>query len=884
MMTQYSFPNSDQLIQNSLEWMKSRGWHKLLAKRAEREQSLLEHSLLELDALLSLLPILASEKHYNLTQEEQEILCISVLIHDVGKETTEWQAYISGTGKKVGHIDLDLALSIVPEVCSALNFKIDEKKLHEVIAHCAEFHHNKPGRSDGEIFEVILNNSTDRFLCLANIVKGIDHFCSAPTAADAARTLMNDHSLSNHITVTYHSANFRGVSTALLHSACRGTFQNQGWTPILYFEDSTVYASPAEKTLNIPSKIDIEQSLLAQINQLLHKDVAALMIGSPTGKILPKSELVSFSEARTYLEQASRKISNKSFEAKNNEKRRTTIEKYWKLKDKEERPTDEDVDLTSAFISTAQPEMIVFKVFKELANLALETCSRTDVLNLAENLYEERFGKGSWQRLQSTSTLMPAQDMHNLIDPFWDLSGSSFNSPEVTSIKQLPELTRMSILIQYLDEIIQRLVETFKISSPRNKLAAKITSSVLADLQLPSDSSKWRTHAELQKEHYSISKKNAGKFFNKAIYFCPLCNQSCSDKSAKKASADFVDKPESHTNRATSLGSFQAITICHSCFHERLLVQIICGQRPEEVIYLSPQLNLGPRHGEYIVKRVKEWVAAAQLQLNGDGDPSRSFHLSFLQTPAKITHGKDPALMDDQELLSLFMNRISPEKTKEKLTKAVKLLKEEFDDDISELNSRSGYEFKSWEEAGEATIQNSVESQELANIRKEVNRSSGLYIICETPNFVMIPLAKEISAKDEAVSSKGLRKLFVALTLGLAFQARIAIRKNGEPFRTESRTGLVYVEPLPAIRSLIGSEWISVATANKWLHAIGAASLLTRDTNFPERNALYTILAANPAEWLVRRIEQISDNGIKRKVTLGQINLIEQLPNFSSKA
>ena len=79
------------LLERATRWMAARGWRGKLAKSREYEQSLLEHSLIELDVLLELLPILASARHYGLSEKEQRILTVAVLAHDVGKETGAWQ-------------------------------------------------------------------------------------------------------------------------------------------------------------------------------------------------------------------------------------------------------------------------------------------------------------------------------------------------------------------------------------------------------------------------------------------------------------------------------------------------------------------------------------------------------------------------------------------------------------------------------------------------------------------------------------------------------------------------------------------------------------------------------------------------------------------------
>ncbi len=74
--------------------------------------------------------------------------------------------------------------------------------------------------------------------------------------------------------------------------------------------------------------------------------------------------------------------------------------------------------------------------------------------------------------------------------------------------------------------------------------------------------------------------------------------------------------------------------------------------------------------------------------------------------------------------------------------------------------------------------------------------------------------------------------------------------------------GAAYVPPIPAVRSLVGYDWLPIGEAKRWLSAIGAASLLVRDTGLPARSALYQILTMDPPEKLARRIEEKGDTSL----------------------
>jgi hypothetical protein len=116
----------------------------------------------------------------------------------------------------------------------------------------------------------------------------------------------------------------------------------------------------------------------------------------------------------------------------------------------------------------------------------------------------------------------------------------------------------------------------------------------------------------------------------------------------------------------------------------------------------------------------------------------------------------------------------------------------------------------------------------------------------------------------------------VALILSLVFDAAVAVHNEGEPVDFHAGGKTAYVPPVPAIRSLVNCEWLPITEAKRWVSAIGAASLLVRPTGLPTRAALFQILAADPAEQVARRIEEVGETGL----TSQHLYLIEQLPGF----
>ncbi len=870
-----------EVMARAAAWMLARGWKQKLAKKRGFEQSLFEHSLIELDVFLELCPILADPRHYGLSDTEQKVLTVAILVHDVGKETEAWQAYIYGKGPQVPHVIPELTRSVTPHLCAALGFDALDEPVQRLMAHCAEFHHNKPGRSDGAILEAMLSGGSDRFLSLAHLVKAVDHFCSAATVADAEDALKNNPALGQHLVVASHEAMVRGVSTAFLHYAARTTFQQRGWKPLLYFSNATLYAADPNDHHSIPTAEEIGSSLKTEIDSSIRRDVTPLMVGSPTGNILPKPDLLAFSESRQYLHSAASKISPQSFAKKRLASKRKVVEGYWKLQGRSEKLTTAQVEEEAARISVAQPEMLVFKFFKAMMDPEKVEVVGEDGAALAKKLYEETFGSGSWVALQSTSTLMPAKDMGKTIDYFWTLPGQTVGRSEVTKVAELPNETRVELLIGLLDAIVQQVYSTINRPSPRDKLSQDMATAFIKDLLRPTDGGDVQAIAQQQLTHYAQSKLFAGKESRKGIYLCPICNASFDANYGIKASADFIENPQTHTNRAIAHGSFGYIMVCVTCYYEQLLLQILLGSRPAEMITLLPRLNLGPGKGEQLVQKVQEWVEAAKGQMSGKtGNLELGFSLGFTDQVARHLSDRDPFTLKPEELLSLFSYRFSADTQQKRRREAMKRLKEDFDDDLGALNVATGQSVSTWDDAVEALIANRVDQQEFKAIRREVFRLyETIHLICETPNLIFIPLSYEIAAaNDESETSRGLRRLHVALLLSLVFDASVAIHKRDEPVDFRGGLGAAYVPPIPAVRSLVNYDWLPIGEAKRWLSAIGAASLLVRDTGLPARSALYQILSMDPPEKIARRIEENwKKQGQQRLLSQDRVRWIETI-------
>ena len=178
------------------------------------------------------------------------------------------------------------------------------------------------------------------------------------------------------------------------------------------------------------------------------------------------------------------------------------------------------------------------------------------------------------------------------------------------------------------------------------------------------------------------------------------------------------------------------------------------------------------------------------------------------------------------------------------------------------MNDSWGTDFNDWEEAIKALIDGKVTDSTALAIRADAYKlQPTLNIVCQTPNLILLPLLFPVVVGKESEVNSAIRRLFVMLILGLSLDCSVAVLNSGDAITFEGGEGVAHVPKVPSLRDLVGSEWVRLDQAEKWLKAIGAASLIAQATGIAERSNLYQILSAPTPGHILRRIEQHSEGG-----------------------
>ena len=884
----------------AVEFMLERGWKEKTAKKRIFEQSLFDHTLIELDALIILLPLLRQSFVPPFSEQEEQVMLTAVLLHDIGKELDEWQEYVLGRREFVSDVNRELAERVLSELTTLFGFSGLEEILSAVVLHM------RHERTQAKVINRLLfgEHTNPRWKTLADIVDAVDNFCSAKGLFAGIQCLEEKSCISNHLRVAYHLAQMRGVSTTLLHRAAIDTFMEYGWSPLLHYSNGTIYAASSVEQRQEPEASEVEVRLAREVAKAMGSDFAKLVVGNPLYTMIPKPELFDYRELKDYLSVAARRVSRASFSKKPEPVRRKTIQSYLTLKGDDSSIDIDQLALQTDRIGAAQPEMCIFKFVKaalsgdflgkEVTPEASESYAafaepaskrkpaKVTPQSVARAEYDAVFGDGAYADLQSTSTFMPARDMALAVDHFWSLDGArlGLGTPTVGSL--LDDAKREEVLVNTLVGVADKVYAAVpEENRPKRATPQEIARCFLVDLVHPAPPLDVEELVAQQMTAYGETKANARK--DRGLHLCPICNQTFDGGTVAKA--DFLDNPDAHTNRAISHSGGGTIVICDACKFERFLQQLLLGSQVSNMLVLFPRMNIGHNTGEALRQKALHIWEQANLRMT-EANPEPDLHLSLGLTYnlARNMSDYDIYRLTPAEIVQL-MTYESSEVTKKKHRKDLeKELEDFFGEDellVEDLNEDWRTDFETLEEALDALINGNVDDGDAREIRAQAFRlSPQLYIACQTPHMILVPLLNPITIGSESDTNAGLRELYVTLILGLALDCSVAVVKTGEVITFEGGEGVARVPPVPALRDLIGSEWIQIedeqrhVSAKDWLDAIGAAALLAVATEFPERSNLYQILKSPTLGHVLRRIEQKSESG---QAYISHFHLLEKL-------
>lgn len=909
-MKKISQSNYNVLQEQILKFMIRRGWKEKIAKRGSFEQSLLEHSANCLDVMLTLMPTL--KMNLKLSEEEEQALILGISIHDVAKERDEWQAYVQGKGEYVSHVIPEYTATAVRELTDWLGFD------NHIDAQATADLHMRSVQTAARILAAT-QDAGPRVMLLQRIVDAVDSIASA-NGLLAAYDVLALGPLGKHFHITHHIVQVRGVSTTLLHQAAQTAFEQQSWTPLLFYPTGTLYVCPGAEEPKTVTAERVQTELIDALGILLEGSldtIPNIAVGKNiTASFFSTPELFEYRALRAYLQVASGRVSRKKAKGITD----SNVVKYFNLRRLIDTSGDYTLARKSYFtspskldevipdkyqsllvsdlseisdtegwsirnrIAAASPEIAVFKVFKYIAATISE-----EVTEAMQEPYEELFGAGSYGALTSTSNSMPALDIAFTVDFFWQLSlrklAGFLEKPALDmkgTVASLEQKRRLRLLIDTLTKIGEIGFAAMERPPTVDNFAQEVATVLIDDLIAPTSTiTDVGAYAKRQLAYYKQAKHNI-RTEREVGHICPICNHPF--EQAKMAKADYLDKPTGFTGRKFAYAG-EGLAICQACYYERLLRQIVLGRKAYDLIVLMPRMSIGRYGGKVLMDKLSELEGYIKSIATADTtDPDETLRLDMARfvTPQRAL-AADFNQMSAKDMIALFTYRTKEDTVKKNLKKVVKKVQSIFGDNLEAVNDFWKRDFSDWMEVARAITYKKVDDDIAQSIREDVyGLRSPIEFVAQTPNLVLAPSSNPrvsdssalVDSKADSDAKAALKQMLTTIILALGLDCSVAVLRDKESLDAlilESN-GVAYVPPLSSVRGLVTNSrskadqqrlsptWLSQSETARWLRALASAILLANKADYPQRNDLYQILTARSKGALLRRIEQKGDN------------------------
>lgn len=841
------------VLPRAAEVMRELEWHHLLAKRGypgetrRYQQSLLDHSLVGLDVLLALGGLLGRPDAMSLTAQELMQACLGTLAHDAGKAGPAWQQWIRRGDEtpSPGHGDEQRILDTVARFGARLDFPVER----EAITAALRTLRSERGAA-ATAHQIFSEHRNRRWIVIADLVAAVDHACSAPGLLAAVRTLRDGY-LGDKLEFNYHLVRARGFSTPFVHRAAEEAFQSAGWTISVRFPEGSLYAGP--RKCGAPAMQGLVDGLTHALETALGDTSGAghaeLVVSrrAATQTVFPSPDIVDIARLREYLEVARTRARPEGFARKKAAHQRAVLDKYFAHLDVDllheyvgvarNRPfrarfaalaserrhqilyrfcrralrDDAILGREAGRVARARPEMMILKVLRDATlvkdkegkvfnptRACFDEAAERSLDAFADRLakaYDELIGhQGAYEELARTSTLQPFQDMRT-VHRFWRLPASRFGGTIVGDrVELLPDDERATLLIDRLVAIFEQAVADLPAEHrPRSLTPRDFAEAFARDVVHPGTGAGAPDDARRELQHYCAGKESTKT--PSGDHLCPICNEAFG--AGRPAKADFLDKPEQHTNRAPALGSGAPIIICAACRLDRVFGKLIAGFRPELTFVIYPRHNVGREAGRGLVERARAFIRRASVFMTeSTPDPGRKPSLSLTEMIARNLDLRSPEGLSGEELADVLLFRNNAEKLEEYRSKLVSLVREHGGETIEEQNAAFDTSYPDLASLLGAIERGEVDHEVARGIRADAFAlRTAFAMVVQTPHAILVPSADslrlKVEGKEEAELNAGIRQVFVALVLALGLDARVAILRDGVPPEPDLLEGLL---------------------------------------------------------------------------------------------
>jgi len=717
------------LILRCVEIGISHGWGEVEAKWRDGIQTLLVHSWNAASLALDIMNLLG-----NFDSRSKKIGVVASFFHD----------YTKAEGQ---------------------HDQIDKRDLYELLESI-----RLSDEDQEEIYAVIARTETpkslDRLVGFVNTRLTVDQ--RVPDVCRLADHLLVVKSLSNFeltqdaerflkefdLDLEYHIVSpVRGITTQILHRALENHYKRQGFRPVLFFPEGTLYLGKGKAA--IPQKQELLVVLKDEFDRLFSENSAfqqgGRAFGGWTAQVITDVSLILSGDKN--------------------------IKSFW--------GTVFRKPIVTKWIKDRTPEaqnIAVFYVFYALKSIVSELSKK--IVDKSEEI-ESTFQTSLEKEIGLDPKIIEKISVisHTFSEKRQGLSKEELGEKILDALIRYiaPEELSPESTFELLESKIVDITKTLtsKYSALIERVPQKILEELIDDIGRP-----LLAEAHVQAEECWNAYKN-GKIGKGT----PICS-FCARRAENIASASlFGGGAESFSNLlqgGSVIGGSNKTQVCSLCEYEEQLRMALRGDY-EEIIFVFPQLNLSRSLWEI-------WNETTQNMLAG------STHIATGLNPLNRYREWSELIVRDEKIEALNgLKKLYDEKSYQRaeVRQLIKTLEKNYED-VEDIDPTRGWvpeEVKNFEELAEAVVQGKINIPEEIEEALEINLHEAARInISSNPNFIVL-LTDTISLKrnrEESETTLALRKFFIGLLLSKLFHSSVV-------FPTLKQETLVSIEPWGAV-------------------------------------------------------------------------------------
>ncbi|MHA1249864.1 MAG: hypothetical protein ACTSRP_07730 [Candidatus Helarchaeota archaeon] len=796
----------DKIINDLIQYTKTINWNNYYAKwtrNHDNDQSLLVHAINQASVIKYLIENIIEPGI--ISEDEKIILIVASYLSDTGKELPRFQnaaIYGSNEADAYNHINIEA----IEQVDSRLEFfKSKFQKEYGLYKSDKEWEEFKKQVKayvcyHQRVKAIDLKDSCSRFGGIppfGPLIDYVDDLCSIKTVDGAYKIAIKkdgvSHLLGNADFVYHKISKIRGILTVFLNEALISVHEKFGYKPLLFYPDGILYIAkePQKIEANLNELLEIIKNKSDKIlnDPNIQQNLPGIIFGPVTKTVVLYPNLLNKQAIRTRIKDELNKSKNrvrKNYEKFMNQFKKNKIRKNENERFKGKSYLDYiseriknyniNIELFIENYSKYQSVMIyVFSIMYILLDWVKDNEQLRQKIIERLNYYFPRIDLTTIR--QGYANTASKINKFEMLFKLWELEDNTLiiaKTPE--EIQDFEEK-----LIKFLEDIFD-LVEQYK----QPLITTNMLNDLLLDIEYTSIGNLKDNYQQLAielRDAYLAGKSN------KTSRSCFLCGLKYFQDAINERIGDGPRKFANRLIGGKRVGDGHQAGVCMLCECEATLRKVIMGSLAQELILITPELNMSWELRRIWAKEIDEFIKTQWRGISLLSDKN------LYKVIRELAHAGNN-IVKNLDARWIASNSII---AKEKRKKIIKLLKKEYDK-IEEFNKSFRTNFQNFEVLVDAIYKGEWWDEDMSTF---IEPASQIQYFYETPNYLIILSRYEFKDKDEPESAGYIKRLFFGILLSIIFNARIKFVKTLNPILNQQIRNIVEIPKTALFDSIV---------------------------------------------------------------------------------